>query len=113
MIYADRVGQCHEILEKLSQMGLTPERRLVVGDLEIVKSLALAGIGVALLPRRVAAYGHEGRLVRLHHSLPFIPDTISLIYRADSHRTRAAMLVKDALVQYGRALDDKKTSPRA
>jgi DNA-binding transcriptional LysR family regulator len=105
LIYAGRVSQCGEILDKLEQMGLHPERRLVCGDLEMVKSLALAGIGVALLPRRVAAYGHEGRLIRLHHSLPFIPDTISLIYRADSHKTRAAVLVKDALVSYGRALD--------
>ena len=47
-----------------------PTRRLSCGDLELVKSLALEGVGAALLPRRVAAYGQEGRLVRLHPELP-------------------------------------------
>jgi DNA-binding transcriptional LysR family regulator len=79
---------------------------LSCGDLELVKSLALAGIGVALLPRRVAAYAQEGRLVRLHPELPVIPDVISLVYRADMHRTRAAMRLKDALVAYGKRLDE-------
>jgi DNA-binding transcriptional LysR family regulator len=77
----------------------------VCGDLELVKSLVLAGIGPALLPRRVAAYGHEGKIVRLHPRLPFIPDTICLLYRADMHRTKAALRVKDALVDYGKKLD--------
>ena len=66
---------------------------------------ALAGIGPALIPRRVAAYGHDGRLVRLHPNLPFIPDTICLLYRADMHRTKAAMKVKDEIVAYGKKLD--------
>jgi molybdate transport repressor ModE-like protein len=105
IIYAARVGQCQELVEKLVAMGLPSARRLVCGDLEMVKSLALAGIGVALLPRRVAAYGHEGKLTRLHHSLPFIPDVISLIYRADSHKTSAAKIVKDALVAFGKELE--------
>lgn len=70
-----------------------------------MKSLALAGIGPALLPRRVAAYGQEGRLVPLHAKLPSFPDTISLIYRSDMHRTRAAMRTKDELVAYGKRLD--------
>ena len=65
----------------------------------------MAGIGVAMLPRRVAGYGMPGKLQRLHPSLPFIPDTICLLYRVDMHRTRAANRLKDALVAHGRALD--------
>jgi DNA-binding transcriptional LysR family regulator len=99
------VTQCQEIIVQLEAQGLHSERKLVCGDLEMVKSLALAGIGVALLPRRVAAYGHEGKLVSLHHTLPNIPDVISLIYRADSHKTSAARIVKDALVDFGKAMD--------
>lgn len=106
LIYAGRVGQCQELCDQLAGAGLLSLRKLVCGDLELVKSLALAGIGPALIPRRVAAYGgHDGRLVRLHPSLPFIPDTICLLYRADMHRTKAAMRVKDELVAYGRKLD--------
>lgn len=105
LIYAGRVKQCQELCDQLAGAGLLSLRKLVCGDLELVKSLALAGIGPALIPRRVAAYGHEGKLVRLHPSLPFIPDTICLIYRADMHRTKAAMRVKDELVAYGKKLD--------
>jgi len=105
LIYAGRVKQCQDLCDQLAGAGLMSTRKLVCGDLELVKSLALAGIGPALIPRRVAAYGNAGRLVRLHASLPFIPDTICLLYRADMHRTKAAMRVKDALVAYGRSLD--------
>jgi len=106
LIYAGRVAQCREIIESLADEGLLSERRLSCGDLELVKSLALAGLGVAILPRRVAAYGHPGKLRRLHLTLPCIPDTITLAYRADMHRTRAALRLKDAIVAHGRLLDE-------
>jgi DNA-binding transcriptional LysR family regulator len=105
LIFAGRVDQCRDLLGRLAAESLLSDRQLSCGDLEIVKSLALAGIGVALLPRRVAAYGNEGRLRRLHPSLPFFPDTICLVYRADMHRTHAGMIVKDALVKHGKALE--------
>ena len=105
LIYAGRVKQCQDLVDQLAGAGLLSMRKLVCGDLELVKSLALAGIGPALIPRRVAEYGHPGKLVRLHPSLPFIPDTICLLYRADMHRTKAAMRVKDELVAYGKRLD--------
>lgn len=106
LIFAGRVQQCQELLEMLTSERLLPSRLLSCGDLELVKSLVLADLGVALLPRRVAAYQQKGKLRRLHPSLPFIPDTIYLAYRADIHRTRATIRVKDALVAHGRTLDD-------
>ena len=112
LIYAGRVKQCQDLCESLGSAGLLTTRKLVVGDLEMVKSLALAGIGPALLPRRVGSYGHEGSLVRLHPELPFIPDTIYLLYRADMHRTNAALRVKDALVAHGKQLDQEHVAER-
>jgi len=106
LIFAGRVTQCQELCDLLAAQGLLSTRKLVCGDLELVKSLVLAGIGPALLPRRVASYGHAGELVRLHPKLPFIPDTICLLYRADMHRTKAALRVKDELVTYGKKLDE-------
>ncbi|HNN92630.1 MAG TPA: LysR family transcriptional regulator [Pseudomonadota bacterium] len=105
IIYAGRVMQCTELIERLAGMQVASHRLLSCGDLELVKSLALSGIGVALLPRRVAAYGQRGRLTRLHPELPNFPDTISLVYRADLPRTVATGRLKDALVAHGRALD--------
>lgn len=105
LVFAGRVGQCQELIDRLAAQSLLPTRMLSCGDLELVKSLALRGVGVALLPRRVADYEQEGRLARLHPDLPFIPDIICLLYRADLHRTRAAMRLKDTLVAHGRGLD--------
>jgi len=62
LIYAGRVKQCQELCDQLAGTGLLSMRKLVCGDLELVKSLALAGIGPALLPRRVAAYGFPNAL---------------------------------------------------
>lgn len=104
LIFASRISQCQDLIDRLGVLHMLPLRTLSCGDLELVKSLGLAGVGVCMLPRRVAAYGHEGKLVRLHPALPFFPDIISLVYRADGHRPRGGTFLKDALVNYGRKL---------
>jgi DNA-binding transcriptional LysR family regulator len=105
LVFAGRVLQSQQIIEKLAALDAVPPRLLSCGDLELVKSFALAGLGVAVLPRRVARYCQEGRLRRLHPKLPFIPDEIHLLFRGDAHRTRAFVITKDALVAHGRTLD--------
>jgi DNA-binding transcriptional LysR family regulator len=105
LVFAARVLQSQQIIEKLAAIDALPSRLLPCGDLELVKSFALAGLGVAVLPRRVARYWQETRLRRLHPELPFIPDEIHLVFRGDAHRTRAFLITKDALVAHGRALD--------
>lgn len=106
LIYTGRVAQCQELIQRLGADGNLPSRMLSCGDLELVKSLTLAGLGVGVLPRRVAAYGQPGRLRRLHDGVAFIPDAIFLAWRMDLHRTRAALRLKDALVEYGRRLPE-------
>lgn len=106
LIYAGRVQQCRDIIARLSADRCLPERRLECGDLEIVKSLVMAGLGVALLPRRVAMNRAEGRLTQLHPDLPSYPDEIYLLYRHDFHRTRGAIKLKDELVRYGKSMRD-------
>lgn len=106
LIVAGRVHQCTWLIDQLAERDMVPPRLLSCGDFELVKSLALAGVGPAILPRRIAAYHHEGRLRRLHAELPIYPDDISLIYRADMPKTRAAMFIKDALVRCGQQMPD-------
>lgn len=106
LIFAGRVHQCGWLIDQLTERGLVPGRPLSCGDFELVKTLALAGVGVAILPRRIAAYGHEGALRRLHADLPSFPDDIHLVYRADLPKTRAAMFLKDAIVRCGQQMPD-------
>lgn len=102
IIYAGRVMQSHQILTGLSDRKLLPSRMLDCGDLEMVKSLTLGGVGLGILPARVAAYGHGGKIRLIHPELPHFDDKISLLYRGDMHRTRAALKLKNALVYYGK-----------
>ncbi|HTJ80434.1 MAG TPA: LysR family transcriptional regulator substrate-binding protein, partial [Polyangiaceae bacterium] len=102
--HAGRVAESQALIDELESRGVSPARILSCGDFELVKSIVSAGVGVGLLPRRVAAYGHEGRLVRLHPELPSYPDRICLLYRADLHKTKAAVAMKDALVEHGRRM---------
>lgn len=104
IVYAPHVPQSREILDLLAARGLVPARRVEATDLGVVKELALAGVGIAILPRRVAAHRTDGALAALHDGLPGIPDMIRLCYRVDLHRRRAANLVKTALVDHGRSL---------
>lgn len=113
VIYGEAFPQPRAILDALCAGGCEPEREFVCGDHEQVKALALAGLGVAIMPRRIAAYGNDSELVPVHASLPSVPDTISLIYRADMHRTTAAMALKDMLVAHGRHLDDAAPAARS
>ncbi len=105
LVFAGRVTQSQQMVEKLGEMKALPSRLLPCGDLELVKSFTLAGLGVGVLPRRVARYQQEGRLRRLHPALPIIPDEIHLLFRGDAHRTRAFVITKDAILEHGRALD--------
>lgn len=106
LLYVGHVPQAVEIIDRLGERHLLPTRQLECGHLEVVKSLALAGEGVAILPRRVADYGHPGRLRRLHPRLPFVPDVIRLVFRHDLHRTRAALRLKEAIVAQARVFGD-------
>jgi DNA-binding transcriptional LysR family regulator len=104
LVYVSYTTRAAELFTRLGDAQLLPVRQLACGDLALAKSLAKAGIGVAILPRRIATDDREGTLQRLHPALPYLPDTIYLVYRADLHRTRAAMCLKDALVEQGRRL---------
>ena len=104
VVHAARVSESQSLLHKLDQEGCVAQRLLACGDFELVKSIVRAGVGVGVLPRRVAAYGHDAEIVRVHPGLPFFADKIFLVYRSDLHKTKAAVGLKDALVSHGKRL---------
>jgi DNA-binding transcriptional LysR family regulator len=102
LVYVSYASRAVELLTRLGEVHLVPARHLACGDVALAKSLVKAGVDVAILPRRIAMDDREGTLQRLHPALPYLPDVIYLAYRVDLHRTRAAMRLKDALVEHGR-----------
>lgn len=112
LVYVTYMAQAHTLRQRLGALQLLPAQLLRCDDLALARNLALAGVGVAILPRRVAGASSQPRLQRLHPALPFVHDVVYLAYRADVHRTRAAMRLKDALVAYGRDLGGNEESQR-
>lgn len=107
LVWCDR-PVFRDLLARIEAEGIRPRRSLICGDLEQVKSLALEGIGVGMLPGRVARHGHPGRLRPLSPLLPRHEDVIQLVYRGDLHRTRAAKRLREALLEHGRQLDGER-----
>jgi DNA-binding transcriptional LysR family regulator len=105
LILAGRVAQSQQILRTLlGEMGGV-QRVINCGDLHLVKSLTETGLGVGVLPCRVATRGGRSGVRFLHSALPQVPDTIYLVFRADLPRSRAALRLKDALSAHGSALE--------
>lgn len=113
VVVAEGFGQSQSYLEQLGNLGVKPTRLLNCGELALVKSLTVSGIGAGVLPARVAADTPAGEraLHRLHPELPRVPGRVVLAYHADLHRTRAALALKDALVAHGRELAARPPAP--
>lgn len=103
LIATRRIRPVRQILNYLKAEGDLPPRVIDCGDLHLVRSLAAAGIGVALLPRRIA-FIRPNELNLLHPQLPGYPDVIGLVYRSDTHRTQAAIKLKNVLLESGKEM---------
>jgi DNA-binding transcriptional LysR family regulator len=100
LFYLDRTP-FDDIVARLGARGLLPERRVAIGDLELVKAIVSEGVGVGILPRRVAQYGGASPLVPIDRSLPRFDDTIHLIMRYDLPKVRALKTLRDLLITEG------------
>lgn len=98
------------LIDRVAALGLLPRRHMPLGDLELVKAVASAGTGVAVLPARVAAYG-ASPLTLLDPTLPRFDDTIHLIVRYDTPRTRALKALRTLLVEEGQRIAETSWLP--
>ncbi len=104
LLVSRRESRVTDLLARFASDEVLPDQVLECGDLQLLRALVKEGLGVGLIPRRVARHGASGELRVLHSDLPGVPEVIYLLYRVDMHRTRAAMRLKDFLVEYGRTL---------
>jgi DNA-binding transcriptional LysR family regulator len=74
--------QSESILKRLGAAKLSRLRRLSTSNLEVAKSLAESGAGIAILPTRVALNDSNPKLVRVSAS-PIHEDKICLVLRAE------------------------------
>ncbi len=104
-ISVPELQQTQYLVGALAADGVTPTSHLTCSSMELVKSLVLDGVGVGVLPYRVAAHGvSAGRLVALDPKLPVFDDVISLVRRYDLPMTAGARVLLDELKAHGNSL---------
>ena len=105
LVHVPVLRQTQYLLGALAKTGVEPPSQLTCSSMELVKSLVLDGVGVGVLPFRVASHGvSAGRLVRLGDSLPVFSDIISLVRRYDLPMTAGARVLVDGLREHGAAM---------
>jgi DNA-binding transcriptional LysR family regulator len=105
LIYVPALRQTQFLIGALSKKGLQARRELPCSSLELVKSLVLDGVGLGILPWRVATHGvARGRIVVAAPDLPHYDDAIALVRRYDMHITKTGRILLDALEEHGKAM---------
>ena len=86
------LGQSQEVLRTLSKHKLAFRRMLPTHDLELVAELTACGVGVGLLPRRVAERVGGRRLTVLDPAIPVVKDRHCLVFRPDAQHSAASRI---------------------
>ena len=94
------LNQTQSILKKLEKSGLNYKKLLTSSSLELIASLTSEGVGVGILPTRVAQRDSSQALIPYSSQSPYYNDKICLIYRADSQKTKAARTIIDSIQNY-------------
>jgi len=82
------LSQTQQLLKK-SQGHLNFARQLVTSNLEVAAELVAAGVGIGVLPQRVALRAG----LKPYHGSAWIQDELFLCYRKERQKSVAAKLV--------------------
>ncbi len=107
LVHVPVLRQTEHLLTALTRSGVAVHHQLGCSSMELVKSLVLDGVGVGILPYRVATHGvSTGRLVHLGERLPVYEDVIALVRRFDLPTTAGARALLDGLREHGAAMPE-------
>ncbi len=82
--------QTQAIVKQLEKKGLHFGRNITSSSLEVITSLTAAGVGVGVLPSRVATHYKSLNLKPFGTDAPEFKDRICLIYRADTQKSASS-----------------------
>ncbi|MBX2993406.1 MAG: LysR family transcriptional regulator [Bdellovibrionaceae bacterium] len=81
LILNDEMKQTEEVLRKFK--GAHFKRKIVSGNLEVIRSLVESGAGIGVLPQRVVGFDNKD-VVRFSKDAPIFHDRLCLVYRAEA-----------------------------
>jgi DNA-binding transcriptional LysR family regulator len=96
LIYDPELKQAVSLLEKLGKAGIRFKREMHSGSLEVIRALTESGVGVGILPSRVAALA-QPKLSIYKADAPKFPDRICLVYRPELRRTAGGRQLVEGL----------------
>lgn len=89
--------QVQKLLGDLQKRKLGFKRIIQSSNLEVITDLTVSGVGVGILPKRVATRANGQKLKPLDDRLPVFRDKICLVYRADSQKTKGSQTIIEAI----------------
>jgi DNA-binding transcriptional LysR family regulator len=89
--------QVQKLIGDLHKKELGFKRVIHSSDLEVIADLTATGVGVGILPKRVATRIIAQKLRPLGDGLPVLKDSICLIYRADAQKTNGSRILIHAI----------------
>jgi DNA-binding transcriptional LysR family regulator len=90
LIYDPDLLQSQQLLRDMNKKGHVFQRTLTSSSLEVITSLVGSGVGIGILPTRVATRAKSPQLKLLDKDFPFFEDKIYLIFRADAQKSKAS-----------------------
>jgi LysR family transcriptional regulator, cell division regulator len=95
LIYSSEMRQVDSLLIQAKKRGWKFRRRIASSSLELIRTLVACGVGVGILPRRVAEQSDSE--IRALLKAPVFEDRVCLIYRADAQRTATSRILATAM----------------
>lgn len=94
--------QVQKLLGDLQKKKLGFRRIIQSSNLEVIADLTASGVGVGILPNRVAARLGDQKLKPLGENLPVFRDRICLVYRADAQKSKGSQTIIGAIRKFGK-----------
>lgn len=99
--------QVQKLIDNLQKEKWGFKRIIHSTNLEVITDLTASGVGVGILPRKVATRINSQKLKPLDERLPVFKDKICLVYRADTQKNYGSRIVIEAIRSSFRASTDK------
>lgn len=98
VLICDRnLHQAQTLLTDLQKKKLSFKRVIHSSNLEVIANLTAAGVGIGILPKRVATRISSYQLKPLGSGMPTFKDRVCLVYRADMQKTQGAQTIIKAI----------------
>jgi DNA-binding transcriptional LysR family regulator len=94
LIADPQLAQSQAILKSLAEQQITPSRVIECADLQVASALASQGVGVIILPERVAKLTPALQSIK---NSPVVHDEIYLCYRSENRHLKAMQAIVAAI----------------